>query len=223
MRKIKKCPRCGSKDVVEILYGYPTYEARKLAREKKLYLSGCIVSDLNPTHHCNGCGKNIGTPPLVYNKKDSRGVPEGDYRDFVSYIKYERQGFFYGQDIVVMKKKEDVFLLDAQKSEYGFIVPGQPLFLDVHRQLTEKEWRHVLDRLYTKVYLHEWKHWYHDAYVCDGMTYQLTIKLSDGRRRVYEWATGSEPPYFGELERTFIPFLKENKVPASVDDFSDCK
>ena len=43
-----KCPKCGSSNVCEILYGMPTGEAYKLAEQGKMILGGCvnIIDDL---------------------------------------------------------------------------------------------------------------------------------------------------------------------------------
>lgn len=50
----KKCPRCG-KDLVDIIYGYPTPECFDAEDEKKIYLGGCELFDDNPAYHCYNC------------------------------------------------------------------------------------------------------------------------------------------------------------------------
>ena len=50
-----KCPKCGSSNVCEILYGMPTGEAHELAEQGKLILGGCdiIIDDLpQPDYGC---------------------------------------------------------------------------------------------------------------------------------------------------------------------------
>ncbi len=49
------CPKCHSKDIVEIIYGYPSSEAWELEAEGKLALGGCIVDPENPSWYCNDC------------------------------------------------------------------------------------------------------------------------------------------------------------------------
>lgn len=51
-----KCPRCGSEDIVPIVYGYPGPELVKESEAGKVRLGGCIVSEDNPTHACKRCG-----------------------------------------------------------------------------------------------------------------------------------------------------------------------
>ena len=53
-----KCPKCGSSNVCEILYGMPTGEAYELAEQGKLILGGCdiIIDDLpQPDYGCLDC------------------------------------------------------------------------------------------------------------------------------------------------------------------------
>ena len=56
-----KCPACGSKDTVKILYGEPTYEAYLESEQGKLKLGGCCFSDISPTKHCKTCGQDFGS------------------------------------------------------------------------------------------------------------------------------------------------------------------
>lgn len=50
------CPKCGSKNIIPILYGYPNYEAVKSAKEGKIKLGGCIVDFHANDKYCNNCG-----------------------------------------------------------------------------------------------------------------------------------------------------------------------
>jgi len=52
-----KCPKCGSRNVVPILYGYPTAESIHKAHRGELYLGGCIVTGDDPQLYCRECGK----------------------------------------------------------------------------------------------------------------------------------------------------------------------
>ncbi len=58
----KECIRCGGKNVVPILYGYPgdMDYVLKLVEEKKLVLGGCCVSDNDPAFECLDCGRMSG-------------------------------------------------------------------------------------------------------------------------------------------------------------------
>ncbi|WPX08760.1 hypothetical protein [Anaerocellum danielii] len=49
------CPKCGSKNVLEILYGYPDYKAFEEAEKGNIILGGCCISDNSPDFHCKDC------------------------------------------------------------------------------------------------------------------------------------------------------------------------
>ena len=53
-----KCPRCGSSNVCEILYGMPTSEAFELEEQGKIILGGCdiVMDDMPmPDYGCLDC------------------------------------------------------------------------------------------------------------------------------------------------------------------------
>lgn len=50
------CPKCGSKNIIPIVYGYPSYEAMKAEKEGKIKLGGCIVEFYANDKYCNNCG-----------------------------------------------------------------------------------------------------------------------------------------------------------------------
>ncbi len=49
------CPKCGSKNIVRIVYGYPNAEALEEAKKGNIILGGCCVSDNSPNFHCKDC------------------------------------------------------------------------------------------------------------------------------------------------------------------------
>lgn len=51
------CPKCG-KPGVKIVYGKPGGKTLKKAREKKLFLGGCVKTPNSPKYHCYHCGNN---------------------------------------------------------------------------------------------------------------------------------------------------------------------
>ena len=42
--KKRRCPKCGSKKVIHIVYGFPSPEAQKKAEQGKIELGGCVVT-----------------------------------------------------------------------------------------------------------------------------------------------------------------------------------
>jgi predicted RNA-binding Zn-ribbon protein involved in translation (DUF1610 family) len=61
-RKPRKCPSCGEKKVVEILYGYPTPEAELEVRAGQSVLGGCCIDEDDPRWQCTQCGAQIWGP-----------------------------------------------------------------------------------------------------------------------------------------------------------------
>src|SRR5690554_2209688 len=51
----KKCPKCGSLNVIKIMYGMPTNEAFLMAEEGKIKLGGCCITDSDPEYFCKDC------------------------------------------------------------------------------------------------------------------------------------------------------------------------
>ena len=193
-----KCPRCGSKRTAPILYGMPAFNEemdRKLKNEE-LYLGGCLVSDVMPEYHCFACEKNFGTPPILQGKDETE-----DYRDIVTAVRFSDGGYLKeDKEIFIRKKKEQITL------EVSSLHAGLPVFY--RREMTETEWKKILDKLYTNLYLHEWKTKYTDCCVNDSEQWVLDIRLTGNRHRRYQ-GSNAFPPYWKELKSLFRPFFKE--------------
>jgi hypothetical protein len=55
--RLKKCPKCGSDSIAEILYGLPAFD-EQMERDidsGKIVLGGCCISDDSSKGHCNKC------------------------------------------------------------------------------------------------------------------------------------------------------------------------
>ena len=195
---MRKCPKCGSRRVAPILYGMPAFseEMEQQLNEEKLYLGGCCISGIDPTYHCFQCKKDVGAPPILLSKRG-----EEDYRDIVTSVRFSDGGFFGGYPEVLAIKGKDKITLDVRP---GFREPEAYL----QRLMTEQEWNKLMDRLFSKLYLHEWKKNYADPNVLDGEQWELELKLTGGRVRNYG-GSNSFPPYWAELKTTFRPFFKE--------------
>lgn len=55
-----ECPRCKSKNIIDIVYGYPNRELMAKAERGEVKLGGCEVDENNPTHFCRDCLKEFG-------------------------------------------------------------------------------------------------------------------------------------------------------------------
>lgn len=57
-----ECPKCGSKDIAEILWGMPVYDEKLIhdLEEGRIVLGGCCITGEDPDWHCNDCGYEFG-------------------------------------------------------------------------------------------------------------------------------------------------------------------
>lgn len=195
---MKKCPKCGSRHIAPILYGMPAFdeEMARQIKNKELVLGGCCISRREPRYHCFGCGRDVGTPPIFV-----RNGREEDYRDIVTGIVFSDGGYFGGYQEISIKKSKGKIMLEVIPA---FSMPESFL----QRDMTEKEWNRLLDRIYSKLYVHEWKKNFIDPTIMDGEQWELTLKLTGGRQRRYS-GSNAFPPYWRELKSTFRPFFKE--------------
>jgi len=51
-----RCPACGQKTGVDILYGHPIDEAFEAAERNEIHLGGCSMEIDAPERHCTACG-----------------------------------------------------------------------------------------------------------------------------------------------------------------------
>ncbi len=53
--KGNKCPKCGSGNVAEIVYGYPTPDAVEAQDRGEIELGGCVIDADDPQWICKNC------------------------------------------------------------------------------------------------------------------------------------------------------------------------
>ena len=198
-----KCPKCGSKRVAPILYGMPAYdeELQRQLENEELYLGGCLMSEDAPEYHCFECGKDVASHPVLLNKRTKEME---DYRDIVTSVRFSDGGFFEGYPEVLIQRKKNRIWVEVR--------PGhRPPDAQLLREMTETEWKELLDKLYCKMYLHEWKKDYIDPNILDGEQWELELKLTNRRVRNYS-GSNAFPPYWRELKRIFRPYFREAGV-----------
>jgi predicted RNA-binding Zn-ribbon protein involved in translation (DUF1610 family) len=52
------CPACGSRDVAEIVYGYPAFDQEWQAKLEagEWAIGGCVIEPDQPDYECHACG-----------------------------------------------------------------------------------------------------------------------------------------------------------------------
>jgi len=81
----KKCPNCGSTNVLGILYGMPTHEAFLKAEAGEIKLGGCCITGNDPEYFCKDCE----------NEWDKRQVVDHAYNQ-INAINASVGGYFEG-------------------------------------------------------------------------------------------------------------------------------
>lgn len=72
---IEPCPKCGSRSVVEILYGFPTEVQQEAASRGALALGGCMFELGGPSFHCKQCGHSWPQNERDEESGTGKGVP----------------------------------------------------------------------------------------------------------------------------------------------------
>lgn len=203
-----KCPHCGSKNTARYIYGYPLYdeEMQRKLNDGKWVLGGCCINaveingeqvDVMPMRHCNDCKKDFASAPILITPKMNLAE---DYRDIVTSIHFSVGGYFGGTTDITITRNDKGAVVKVKKYPYGEEWPED-------KQITTSKWNGIVNALYSRIYLHEWKKSYVDPYVLDGTQWELDIKLTDRRERHYH-GSNDYPPYWAELKKIFRQFSK---------------
>ena len=67
------CPRCGSPDAVEIVYGYPTAETFEASERGEVVLGGCVIGPEAPDYVCRTCHSAL--PWIAPHEAEEAWVP----------------------------------------------------------------------------------------------------------------------------------------------------
>ncbi|MBQ1453046.1 MAG: hypothetical protein IIZ23_03670 [Ruminococcus sp.] len=150
-------------------------------------------------YRCRNCNSNFGTPPVC------RETGE-DYRDIAVYLEFRVSVFRGGRNRILIKKDTAGIELSA----WSRLSPDP----DIRRQMENAEWKKLLDRLYGKLYLHEWKKSFVEPKVMDGAQWELKLAFTGDRVESY-YGSNRYPPYWEKLEELFDPYWQEARSAAS--------
>ena len=59
VNKASNCPNCGEKQLVPIVYGFPSEFTRQLSQKGGVELGGCIISGDDPSLRCRNCHHDV--------------------------------------------------------------------------------------------------------------------------------------------------------------------
>jgi len=78
-RKLRKCPRCGSRGIARILYGHPDPSETLFQdlREGRVVLGGCCITDDDPAWQCTSCETLIYKTKNHSRRRTAKGANDG--------------------------------------------------------------------------------------------------------------------------------------------------
>lgn len=77
--------------------------------------------------------------------------------------------------------------------------------------MTNAQWKRLMDTLFQKLCIHEWKQRYDDPCVCDGTQWELELKLT--RKRHYRISGSNNfPALYKDLVRAFKPYMRKASI-----------
>lgn len=225
---IKKCPVCGSTTRIgKILYGLPdgSEELMRRCENEEVYLGGCMILPGYPKFHCFECDSNIGKSPILLTKSGGE-----DYRRITTAIRFREEG----RPTLVLEKKDGKTVLEVwtrseaeQDSDQAGQDSGEAVLtidevlrslnqtaqdpresLSYTREMTEEEWKELLDKLYTELYLHEWRVIFLKSRFPEGKRWELETGFTKDRR-LKRVGVGIFPPYWEELLDVLKPYYGE--------------
>ncbi len=203
----RKCPRCGSSDVAEYRRGLPACSERLdkgLADHKVILGERCITVN-DPSAHCNACGRDFGKPPFLRRHRgQAEDAPCELLPDIVIGIVFSEGGYFGGHDVVKITTDENghhSVYMHYPDFDSGLSEPYS-------RDIGNAQWKRLMDALYYKLCIHEWKKRYVDPHVCDGTQWGLELKMTKGRHYSI-YGSNDFLALYKDLVRTFTPFMKK--------------
>jgi hypothetical protein len=151
------CPEYGSKNVVPIIYGYPSAELVQKEKEDKVRLGGCCITPTAPKYACNECNCAWGGEKPV--GKGYEGI-----RYFKAYVRrYSGPNYHIEINIISGKVKWSEGLY--KETEYEKKVDVE----DIKQFIEELSKCHVL----------KWGQKYVKPYVLDGTQWSIEIEFDD--------------------------------------------
>jgi len=198
-----KCPACGSKDTVKILYGEPTYEAYLESEQGKLKLGGCCFSDISPTKHCKTCGQDFGS---------------NDIFSFLEMTSFEFfiGGYFGVAHFVYIDGKRNNKLIRYAKVPGGMHVDLKRLKNEINLQsdimikeipLEGEHWLSFIKEL-TYLEIVNWKDKYINNDICDGTQWEIIIRFPK-RNIIKKYGSNEYPPYWSKFIKTMKSYTGE--------------
>ncbi len=198
-----KCPKCGSEEKTEILYGIPSFENDSAIPEEirkgffrgEIILGGCAEFLTSPKYKCRGCGFKYGSQPYIINNRSHSSIDASNYLDCrrsVVFFSFSAGSFFTGYQKITIEKRSCDIILTAGSSKF---IDGKK----ITKELSSAEWNGLLDKIFSEYLLHEWDKKYSNDDLLDGYDWEILVRLETGKE---VWWNGymSYPAYWNEFK-----------------------
>jgi DNA-directed RNA polymerase subunit RPC12/RpoP len=155
----KICPYCNSKDVVKIVYGYPSGDMIMQEAAGKVKLGGCLIDiEYSPEYHCNNCE----------NQWDKEEAIEHAYGE-IKGLNFSHGGYFQGfQELKIDFK--------LKRIEYNHSLEDRGTLI---KDTSKADLFEFIETLKNIDFLN-WRSKYVDPDVLDGSGWDIEI-VRDGR------------------------------------------
>ena len=191
MAKKTICPKCKSKNIIPIMYGYPAPDAVAAAERGEVELGGCMVyidgCDM-PDRFCKDCGHEWSMDHFV-----AEDITKIRFRYWSNW------GYFDPEAIKEDQWAYEVYP-DGTVKYYSYPMRS--------RKVLDKDVAHIsqeqVNDFYNQV-IWLYRPWTEivECHVCDGCSYELTITYKDNRKRKFTGDIGG-----GTVDETVMNFLK---------------
>lgn len=182
------CPRCGSKNTAQILWGMPAFseDLEEKLKKKEIVLGGCCVSDNDPTYHCNTCKKDFGRSTSL------NEIATGS-------IHFCLGGYFDGYHDVTVSKTINGALIEYRPPI------GAKDATPIVREILFVEWMSFVSDLY-RCYVTDWKRRYVNPGILDGTQWELEITFDD-KPILKRHGSNAYPPHWKKLISIFKKYI----------------
>lgn len=202
----KKCPVCGTVNVVPIMYGMPTLDAMKSAEKGKIALGSCCITDYQPQKHCKDCNTDfdycnlLGTLPIEYLEFNVGGF--FDTSHFI-YFDSTRKNKFVRYTSIPGGMFIDLKHLGSRNNE---------CFKDEIKEkvISDSEWLKFMSEI-EELEILCWKKKYVDTEICDGTQWNLNLKIT-GKRRISIYGCNEYPSQWEKLLKIMNKYVGEQIV-----------
>lgn len=166
----KKCPNCGSKNIINIIYGLPTYELFKEEEQGKVKLGGCVIGLDDPEYTCKDCN----------HEWNRRHIIDDAYGKIVRLkITVDRFG---GPSYEVDLDFKNMQLIWNSREE-----EPQGVFT---KNFNERDYKDLIEQL-KLINLLNWKAKYIEPDVCDGT--QWGVEIFTDKRTIRKYGDNKFP------------------------------